>query len=155
MVWNGRPRERRLLDECHGRSEWNGAAAALRLRWESPRPVKGQGRCIQWRFTDRGRLSRYPTVTDTRSSSRSAATNAAEDRPCRRLSPVLAACGDGGRCHQFTRPSLLPRIGRPLARQALTACLLLGARQDLIAPVLLAGPKLDSRESRKEREDET
>jgi hypothetical protein len=38
MVWNGHPSEWRLLDECHGRSEWNDAAAALRLRWQSPRP---------------------------------------------------------------------------------------------------------------------
>jgi hypothetical protein len=47
MVWNGRPREWRLSDECHGRSEWNDAAAALRLRWQSPRPVKGEGRGMQ------------------------------------------------------------------------------------------------------------
>ena len=38
MVWNGHPREWRLSDECHGRSEWNDAAAALRLRWQSSRP---------------------------------------------------------------------------------------------------------------------
>jgi hypothetical protein len=38
MVWNGHPREWRLSDECHGRSEWNDAAAALRLRWQSFRP---------------------------------------------------------------------------------------------------------------------
>ena len=44
MVWNGRPREWRLSDECHGRSEWNDAAAALRLRWQSPRPVKAKNR---------------------------------------------------------------------------------------------------------------
>jgi hypothetical protein len=37
-VWNGHPREWRLSDECHGRSEWNDAAAALRLRWQSFRP---------------------------------------------------------------------------------------------------------------------
>jgi hypothetical protein len=38
MVWNGHPSEWRLLDGCHGRSEWNDAAAALRLRWQSSRP---------------------------------------------------------------------------------------------------------------------
>jgi hypothetical protein len=38
MVWNGPPGEWRLSVECHGRSEWNDAAAALRLRWQSPRP---------------------------------------------------------------------------------------------------------------------
>jgi hypothetical protein len=37
---------------------------------------------------------------------------------------------------------------RPLARQTLTVCLLLRARQDLIASVVLAGPKLDSRQGR-------
>ena len=37
MVWNGRPREWRLSAECHDRPEWIDAAAAFRLRWQSPR----------------------------------------------------------------------------------------------------------------------
>ena len=38
MVWNGPLSEWRLSVECQGRSEWNNAAAAVRLRWQSPRP---------------------------------------------------------------------------------------------------------------------
>ena len=66
-VWNGRPREWRLSAECHGRPEWIDAAAALRLRWQSPRPVKsgGRGICNSGLPTEEIE-DRYPTVTDTR-----------------------------------------------------------------------------------------
>ena len=64
MVWNGPPSEWRLSVECHGRSEWNDAAAAVRLRWQIPRPVKDEGRGSG--LPTEESEGRYPTVTHTR-----------------------------------------------------------------------------------------